>query len=270
MEDCITYDIPVSLMDAYRGRTTIVRSGDPSEITQMMSDGIPEGLSCIRILSPDGSIDDLKGWVDGMPIDLVIREPREDLPVLYRYAPLLSAHPLRVSVPLVAGFGSVVKLAASLNYAVKVEGGQPDESVCGELLRIAHYYLHRATVTEPIDFFHSLFLAFYKQDPMTLWAIQEEDPQLFRHIADSGEETMAGRLAGMAVDPGITSSMDRIGEGHAAGKNGCDGCQFLANCRGYFKWPRKEYCCDGVKMIMSTLRDAADELRRDVASYYSR
>ncbi len=270
MKDCITYNIPVSLIDAYRGRKIIVRTHDPSEITKRISDAVPDGLSYIRILSHDGMIDDLKDWVPGIPIDLVVRNPSEDLPLLYRYAPLLSAHPLRVSVPLVPEFGAVVKLAASLNFPVKVEGGQPDQALTDEMLRIAHYYLHRTTVTEPIEFFHSLFLAFYQQDTVTLWNIQEEDPSLFRHITDQGEETMVARLAGMEEDLGISTSMHRIGDGHAADKSGCTGCEFLTNCSGYFKWPLREYCCDGVKVIMQTLREAADELRRDVAWYNSR
>jgi hypothetical protein len=61
----------------------------------------------------------------------------------------------------VPGFGNVVKLAVSLNCAVKIEGGQPDESLVAELQRLARFYLHQSTVSEPIEFFHSLFLAMY-------------------------------------------------------------------------------------------------------------
>jgi len=268
--DRITYNVPVSLMDAYRERKMIVRTYDPSEITKIVSDAVPDGLSYITILSLDGVIDDLKDWVPGIPIDLVVRDPHEDLPLLYRYAPLLSAHPLRVSVPLVPGFGAIVKLAASLNFSVKVEGGQPDQALSEEMLRIAHYYLHRTTVTEPIEFFHSLFLAFYQQDPVTLWAIQEEDPSLVRYVNDQGVETMSGRLAGMEISQGFTSFAQELRGELTSGKNQCAGCEFLMNCDSYFKWPRNDYRCDGVKVLMQTLRDAAAELRRDVASLPSR
>ncbi len=253
-------------MDAYRERKTIVRTYDPSEITKIVSDAVPDGLSYVTILSLGGAIDTLKDWVPGIPIDLVVRDPHEDLPLLYRYAPLLSAHPIRVSVPLVPGFGAIVKLAASLNFSVKVEGGQPDQALTEEMLRIAHYYLHRTTVTEPIEFFHSLFLAFYQQDPVTLWAIQEEDPGLDRYVSDQGVETMAGRLAGVEIPHEVSSFVRRLRSELPAEKDECAGCEFLVNCQGYFKWPRSEYRCEGVKTLLRTLRDAAGELREDLAS----
>ena len=270
LTDTITYTIPVSLTDAYRGRKTIVRTHDPSEITTKFSDAVPEGLCHIRLLSLDRDIDDLKDWAPGIPIDLVIRDPRRELPLLYRYAPLLATHPLRVSVPLVSGFGAVVKLAASLNFAVKVEGGQPDQAVTGEMLQIADYYLHRTTVTEPIEFFHSMFLAFYHRDPVTLWAIQEEDPSLVRYVTDQGEEMMSGRFVEGGTNREFSSFARELQEEIANGQGECGGCEFLTNCLGYFKWPRREYHCDGVKALMGALLDAAGELRRDVASFQSR
>jgi hypothetical protein len=270
LTDTVTYTIPVSLADAYRGHKTIVRTHDPSEITTKFSDAVPEGLCHIRLLSLDGDIDDLKDWAPGIPIDLVIRDPRRELPLLYRYAPLLATHPLRVSVSLVSGFGAVVKLAASLNFAVKVEGGQPDQAVTGEMLQIADYYLHRTTVTEPIEFFHSMFLAFYHRDPVTLWAIQEEDPSLVRYVTDQGEEMMSGRFAEGGTNREFSSFTRELQEEIANGQGECAGCEFLTNCRGYFKWPGREYPCDGVKALMRTLLDAAGELRRDVASFQSR
>jgi hypothetical protein len=270
LTDTITYTIPVSLADAYRGHRTIVRTHDPSEITTTFYDGIPERLRHIRLLSLDGDIEDLKDWAPGIPIDLAIRDPRRELPLLYRCAPLLSTHPLRVSVPLVPGFGAVVKLAASLNFAVKIEGGQPDQELTGEMLHIARYYLHRTTVTEPIEFFHSLFLAFYHRDPLTLWAIQEEDPSLVCYVTDQGEEMMSGRFAEGETNQGFSLFTRELQEEIASGQGECAGCEFLMNCLGYFKWPRREYPCDGVTALMRTLRDAAEELRRDVASFQSR
>jgi hypothetical protein len=266
LTDGLTYDVPVSLIEAYRGRKIIVRSPDPSEITRRISGAVPEGLAYIRILSLDGAMDDLKNWLPGLPIDLVVRDTREDLPRLYRYAPLLSAHPLRVSVPLAPGFGAVVKLAASLNFAVKVEGGQPDQTLAEELLQIAHTYLHRTTVSEPIEFFHSLFRAFYHRDPVTLWAIQEEDPALFRFVTDRGKERMPGRLAGEETLHGFPSFTREGRDRFVTEMGDCAGCEFLTNCSGYFKWPRREYSCDGIQSVMHTLREAAEGLRRDVAS----
>jgi len=208
-------------------------------------------------------------WEQGTPVDLVVSDPCRDLPLLYRYAPLLAGHPIRVSVPLVPGFGNVVKLAVSLDFAVKVEGGQPEESLADEMQRIAHFYLHQTTVSEPIEFFHSLFLAFYHQDPVNLWTIQEEDPSLFRYITDRGEETMPGRLAGVSVNRGFTTFVRELRDGLAAEECECSGCEFLMYCMGYFKWPDREYRCDTVKALLHTLLSAAGELRSDIASCQS-
>jgi hypothetical protein len=269
LTDGLIYNVPVSLIEAYRGRKIIVRSPNPSEITKRISGGVPEGLGCIRIVCVDGAIDDLKDWGPGIPVDLVVRDPGEDLPILYRYAPLLPFHPLRVSVPLVPGFGAIVKLSASLNFAVKVEGGQPDQALAEELLQIAHYYLHRTTVTEPIEFFHSLFSAFYTREPVPLWVIQEEDPSLFGFVTDRGEETMPGRLAGGEIPQGFSPLVQEWRDRLASEEGDCAGCEFLLNCLGYFKWPRKAYRCDGVQAVMRMLRDAAEDLKKDVASFHS-
>jgi hypothetical protein len=149
------------------------------------------------------------------------------------------------------------------------EGGQPDQALAGELLQIAHYYLHRTTVSEPIDFFHSLFRAFYHRDPVTLWVIQEEDPSLFGFVTDLGEETMPGRLAGGEIRHGFSSFAQEWRDKLLTEKGDCAGCEFLSNCLGYFKWPPRAYRCDGVQAVMRTLRDAAEDLRRDVASFHS-
>jgi hypothetical protein len=244
----------------------IVRSHDPSEIVLNVTDGDRGDISFIRLLSLTGEIDVLMGWGYGIPVDLVVSDPFRDLPLLYRYAPLLEVHPIRVSVPLVPGFGNVVKLAVSLGFAVKVEGGQPEESLSDELQRIARFYLHQSTVSEPIEFFHSLFLAFYHQDPVTLWIIQEEDPSLIRSITDRGEESLPGRLAGEGDNQGLSTFLRELLDGTAAEPGECAGCEFLRHCLGYFKWPRKEYRCDVVKGLMYTLYSAAEELRADMAS----
>jgi hypothetical protein len=244
----------------------IVRSLEPAEIVEYVTDGDLGNISFVKLLSLNGDVDSLMAWGHGIPVDLVVSDPCRDLPLLYRYAPLLAVHPIRVSVPLEPGFGNVVKLAVSLNFAVKVEGGQPEESLSDEMQRIALFYLHQTTVSEPVEFFHSMFLAFYHRDPLTLWTIQEEDPSLFRFITDRGEETMPGRLAGVNATKGFSTFMSELRHGLAAEKGECAGCEFLMQCMGYFKWPCREYRCHTVKALLHTLRSAAGELRADIAS----
>lgn len=267
--NAMTYNIPASLVEAFRGRKIIVRSHDPAEIVERLSDGDLGDIAFIKLVSLNGEIDSLMAWGKGIPVDLVVSDTYRDLPLLYRFAPLLASHPIRVSVHLAPGFGKVVKLAVSLNFTVKVEGGQPEEPLSDEMQLNAHFYLHQSTVSQPIEFFHSLFLAFYHRDPVTLWTIQEEDPSLFRYITDWGEETMPGRLAGVAVDQGFSVFVQELRDGIATEKLECAGCEFLMHCLGYFKWPRREYRCDAVKALMHTLRSAAQELRADIASFQS-
>ena len=245
----------------------IVRTHDPAEIIANVTTEDLGNISYLKLLSLKGDIDSLMNWGHTIPVDLVVSDPCRDLPLLYRYAPLRAGHPIRVSVPLAPGFGNVVKLAVSLNFAVKVEGGQPDEALSAELLRLAHFYLHQSTVSEPIEFFHSLFLAFYHQYPASLWTIQEEDPSLVRYITDGGEETLPGRLAGEAVNQDFSAFVQALQDGVAGETSECAGCEFLTQCRGYFKWQRKEFSCDGVKTLLQTLRSAAAEFREDVASF---
>ena len=47
----------------------------------------------------------------------------------------------------------------------------------------------------------------------------------------------------------------------------CDGCEFLKPCGGYFKWPNREFKCEGVKTLFSKLSCAAEELRNDLTSF---
>ena len=48
----------------------------------------------------------------------------------------------------------------------------------------------------------------------------------------------------------------------------CNTCKFINICYGYFKWPQKEYSCENVKALLKTVKEAADELRRDLATYH--
>jgi len=50
-------------------------------------------------------------------------------------------------------------------------------------------------------------------------------------------------------------------------KSECDGCEFFETCGGYFKWPNREFDCEGIKILFSRLNLAAEELRNDLASF---
>jgi len=50
----------------------------------------------------------------------------------------------------------------------------------------------------------------------------------------------------------------------------CRYCEFLSHCRGYFKWPERDYSCEGVRRIFRTLKNAAQELKRDYVASLER
>ena len=199
----MVYNIPATMIEAFRGRDLIVRSHDPAEILQRLLPDDLERMAYLQILGTGGAIDPLMRWGPSIPVDLVVQNLEADLPLLYRYSPLLAERPVRVSVPVVAGFSKVVKLALSLNFAVKLEVSQPEPALIEELLRVATLYLHQSTVSQPVEFIHSIFLAFYNRTPVTLWAIQEEDPAPFSICYRSGgrDPIPAVCRGGVAVRP---------------------------------------------------------------------
>ena len=254
------------MVGAFR-RDIVVRFFDPLETLQKLTQYDLKRLAYLQILGTGGDIDSLMRLEHSVPVDLVVQHPELDLPLLYRYSPLIAERPVRVSVRVAAGFSKVVKLALSLNFAVKLEVTQPEPALIEELLQIANLYLHQTTVSQPVEFIHSIFWSFYNRNPVTLWAIQEEDPAHFRYITDLGVETLSRRLAGVESKYGVASFIREFTEELLIEKQECGDCAFFENCAGYFKWPRIEYRCDGVKALFQTLRAAAEELRADIVSF---
>jgi hypothetical protein len=263
----MVYNIPATMIGAYGGRNLIVRSSDPSEMLQRLAPEDLDRVACLQILGTDGAIDPLRRWGPPIPVDLVVQNPEADLPLLYRYSPLRDERPVRVSVPVEAGFSKVVKLALSLNFAVKLEVSQLEPPLTEELLQVATHYLHQSTVSQPVEFIHSLFWGFCNRNPVRLWAIQEEDPALFRYVTDQGAETLSRRFAGVELEYGAISFIQEFTAALLEEKQECGDCPYFENCAGYFKWPRRAYRCDGVKVLFQTLKAAAEDLRADLTSF---
>jgi hypothetical protein len=177
---------------------------------------------------------------------------------------LLADRPVRVSVPVVPGIAKVARLALSLNFAVKLEPSQPEPSQIEELLQVLDLYLHQSTVSQPVEYFHSVFLSFYHGKPVNLWATQEEDPARNRYITERGVETISRRFAGADLGHALPSFVEAFTAQLLHEKAECRDCRFFEACLGYFKWPGKEYRCNGVKTIFQTLWEVAGELKADL------
>ena len=261
----VIYSVPARLVHAYPGRIA-VRVDAADEAVARLSEADLGRVASVQIRSPTAGRE-LRRWGRGVPVDLVMAQPSVDYPSLYEYAELGRDHPLRVSMPTEPGFLRAVRLAVSLNIAVKLEVGQPGPAEIEEMARVVDLYLHQTTTSQPIEYFHSVLMAlFHGGAPTTLWAIQEEDPALHRHVDDSGNEVMRRwptrenpQAAGDG--PAALPRQRLVAEGWE-----CSRCDHLEVCRGFFKYPAKDYSCDGVKSIFEGLAEAAQELRDDLAA----
>ena len=166
----------------------------------------------------------------GTPLEIVLEDPAKYLE-LYRYTTLLDEHPVRIVIPVAAGFSKAVKLAVALNFAVKLDMRQPDAELLKEVEEVLDLYLHRSNVRQPIDFFQTTLMSFFYEEPISLWEVNEEQPVWPDHELE------------------------------------CHDCKFLGRCGGYFKVPDKTYSCDGVKRVFQTLASATDEMRNDLAAF---
>jgi hypothetical protein len=262
----LAYNIPARMIDEYRGSRVIVRSHRASEIVPCLTKEPVKELMYVQLLSLDCEVDQLIHWRESAPIDIVMQNPAE-FPKLYRYSDLLENHPVRVSIPVAPGCYKAVKLAVSLNFAVKLVIAQPDHSLIEELAQVLDLYLHRPNVAQPVEYFHSTFLSFYQGVPNALWLVQEDDPAVIRYVSDEGKETVSPRLEGVTLGADWGSVLADYQRALLAQGGECEGCEFWDNCGGYFKWPEKEYRCDGVKSLFRSLKDGAAELQRQLKSF---
>lgn len=268
--DALIYNIPARLAGSYTGRRVVVRSSDPAELTACVSKLNEDDVLYAQLLCLDVDVAPLANWQQSVPLDLVMTRPADEFPLLYRFSPLLDKHQIRVSIPVSAGFANAVRLSLALHFSVKLEVGQPDRELIEELEKVLELYLHRATVSQPVEYFHSTFLSFFHQEPASLWFIQEEDPEQIRFVSDDGEANVTKRMSARAVTEGVSFQLQngngrrQIEMAATVEKSECDTCEFFDRCGGYFKWPNRDFDCEGVKRLFATLRAAAAELRTDL------
>ena len=263
----IIYNIPAQLVEAYRGRKVIVRSDDAAELVRRISPEDIEHVEYVQLLSLAGDVDVLTQWGESIPVDIIMRDPANEFTLLYNFSKVLDKHPARVSISVRPGFIKAVKLALALQFSVKLELDQPGPDLIEELKKVLELYLHRTSVSQPVEYFHSIFLSFYHPEPTSLWFIQEEDPEQYRFVTDEGIESVSPRFTG--GDPKIDID-DFIREqrhvSHEVGSE-CDDCEFLSVCGGYFKWPDKDFSCEGVKVLFTGLKEAAKDLQNDLEAF---
>jgi hypothetical protein len=265
--DSLVYNIPARQIDAYRACSVIIRSSAPEEIAYHLRRPLKAPVLMIQLLGTPADTGVLEALGANIPIEIVLADPVAEYAQLYNYANLLDTHPVRVAVPVLPGFSKAARLAVSLDFAVKLEAHQPDEPLIQELMSVLGLYLHRNTVRQPIEFFQSVLLSFYRHDPISLWEITDEDPVVMRYITDDGEETISRRFIGFNLKDGLENFVLRHCQQMLSEKYECHGCEYFSRCGGYFKWPESTYDCGGVKELFRTLENAAAELKRNIDAH---
>ena len=261
----LIYDVLAEQVPLYRSQRLIVRTGDPACLPAVLAVEDPERIVGARLLSLDADSEPLHAWAPGLPLELVIDDPATEFPLLYRHTHLLENHPVRVAIAVRPGLAKAVRLAVALDFAVRLEVGQTDPALIEELMEVLGFYLRQPTVAQPVEFFHGTLLGFFHDEPAPLWVVLDENPQYQRQINDDGTEDLPGRLAGTGIALAADADLSQWIEQALAVDDECQRCEFLKSCGGYFKWPRRDYDCAGVKRLFGELRDAAAELRHDLS-----
>lgn len=265
-EPLCTYNVPLALIDAYGDRPLIVRTADPASLVQRVSPPHMSRLVALQLLDISADLQELEDWHPGLPIEVVLGDPEGEVMKLYRLCKLQRSHPVRVVIPMVAGFSKAVRVASFLQLPVKLEGAQPDAMLIEELSETLDFFLHNKAVSQPIEYFSGLLTTVIHKQPVTLWDIQEEGPSLVRYVNDDGSETLARRPF-IPEDGNLNSFHFELMKRVLSPAAECSSCEFFLNCGGYFKWPNPDYSCEGIRRVFRRLRNAALELHDDLSLY---
>ena len=263
----LVYNVPAALIDHYPGCMLILRSSSPTEIVDSLSRVEPELIRFIQLVSTDEDVSVLEGFRVSLPLEIVLQNPVEHYLRLYKYKSLLDTHPIRIAIPVVPGFINAVKVALSLNFAVKLELDQPNDELVMELETVLDVYLHRSFVAHPVEPFHSLLQSFYSKLPVSIWQVAEEDPNLVRYITDDKTETISTRFNGLKLNVDLENFIDCFAQEVIDKRLECHDCEFYNRCSGYFKFPNKLFKCEGIKRVLRTLSAAAQEVRHDLEHF---
>lgn len=265
----LVYSVPVELASSRPGQPVILRAADPGNLLSLPAGYRIEDILYIRLYGIGAPpLPDIFSN-SGIAIDYVLTNAADQSATLYNLSRLLSGCDLRVSIPMQPGFSRAVKLAAALSFTVKLEYSGSFPGMSAELAETLDIYLHQSTVSQPIDFFHSLLLHFIHQDAVTLWQIQEEDPALYRQINGQGQEVMAGLSTRRPLPASPASFVTDLQKELSATDSECRDCPFMDCCGGYWKWPNRELSCAEYQLpeVFHILRNAALELRRDQEAF---
>lgn len=258
----VSYNVPAQWLERFNNAIVIVRSHDPAILVECSKRLGPERIDYLQLLSPDVDPEVLRELPEPIPLELLVEDVAAQYSLIYRYADLLKTRPMRVRVPVRPGFGKVVKIATAVEFAVILEAGQPDRPAVDEMMAILDTYLHQSTMSAPVEFFQGLLMAYFSDEPTTIWEIQDEDPATSRYVTDDGITVLSKRSAG-CVQLSEIDSMKELAALIPAKNAECVSCSFVAHCQGYFKLPDRSYQCRDIVRLLRSIKEAAKDLRKD-------
>jgi hypothetical protein len=271
MTDLI-YSIPAALADSYQGQPVILRFTDFAE-TAVFTRAMATTADILYISLQGNTEQPLSPALlqSGIPLDYRLTADNNHAAILYRLAGKLQDSDLRISLPMRSGFSKTVQLATALNFAVKLEYLTPFPGLINELRQVIDIYLHQSTVSQPIDFLHSLLISFIHDYPGNLWQILEEDPAYYCFVSDQGKQLLPGRLTPGKLSFPAASFAARHQEIIRTADSECASCAYIDRCGCYFKWPDQTVSCreNKFQLVFSILEQAASEIVADQSSYGS-
>jgi len=259
------YNIPLALLSSYPDENVVVRSSDPRALVKAALEDSSGRVKSVQLLSPGKKAEDLRDLPLSTPVDLCLTDAHSDKGILPMWRKLLEGRAVRLVVPVVAGFGHLVKEALRADLRVRLRIDQPDDDSVRELEDCFVFFIREADVKEPVDFFYGLFRSFLTKRVESLWQIQEEHPASNCYVTDAGEATLSERLAQAEHGPDLATFLANHKLNLFVRREECCTCRFFKHCEGYFKLPRDGYACSGIKEFLELVWDAATELRADLS-----
>lgn len=259
------YNVPLALLSSYSDQNVVIRSSECAALVKAVAQVECERVNSVQLLSPSDCLTELRQLPPPMGIDLYVNDVHTGSDLVVAWSRALDGHPIRVMIPVIAGFSELVRAALRAGLRVKLEIGQPDGRLVNELMACLAFFIREPYVKEPVDLFYGLFRSFLTKQVESLWSIQEEHPSSHRYVTDSGEVTLSKRLSyvGCTSDAATFLADHKLNLFRA--KTECCTCRFFCHCEGYFKLPSEGFKCSEIKTFFKLVEDYASELRNDLS-----
>lgn len=228
------YILPVTYASKYNNIILQIRNID--ETAKFLNECSNLNIHYFQIVTPAEDWNALPRLIGEAPVDLVLKNPAEEYPLLYHFSQFPN---LRCSILIKPNFFRAVKVAASLHFPIQLTIGKEDISL-EEMEDVLQFYLTSPSLTEPIEFFHSYLYACYHniKPQTTLWELHEATEQ-YKTVDNKGNIIL--RCTPKAVD--------------------CKNCMHFPFCQGYCKQYNSD--CNVMKSIFDKIIVSSQELQKN-------